>query len=86
MPCPHRASAPGSIEVLTLGQSVASIHDGRRVHEKRNSFRTGEPENSGFSKMQLVCHVSVMVGTVERNRLTLENTADRRASFQEIWA
>lgn len=26
----------------------------KHVHEKRKSLRTGEPENSGFNKIQLV--------------------------------
>jgi hypothetical protein len=54
-------------------------------YEKRNSLRTGEPANSGFSKMQLkiVSPYSLAPLAMER---TSRSTRDPASAARGIWA
>lgn len=57
------------------------------VHENRNSFKTGELENSGFSSMQLAHAVSKYNPTKSGvSKLTSRSTADQPFSSLETWA
>lgn len=50
---------------INISNDPMAAHEANH-HEKRKSFRTGDPANSGLSKMQLRIGQSILASAVER--------------------